>query len=197
MTTCPPWRRTWTTCPASWCGTEYWPPSNDTSDIVSALRVTPSAAVNGAAGTGCRRGSSSASISAGARRVTRCGRALTCSQNAAQAASRAAKLPYSAEQVRVRGNQVGLGHLDRGLRTALGRRVIGHAGGDRQPVVPAELHRALVADRDPGDVLDGDRLLIVGQQVGRHPAGPAQGHVERSPDRRLGLVQQRQHDPEP
>jgi hypothetical protein len=47
----------------------------------------------GEAGTGCSRGRSSASISAEARRVTRCGRALTCSQNPAQAASSAAKLP--------------------------------------------------------------------------------------------------------
>ena len=66
-----------------------------TSDRASTLRVTPSAAVNGAAGTGCSRARSSASISAGARRVTRCGRALTWSQNAAQAASSSAKLAYS------------------------------------------------------------------------------------------------------
>jgi hypothetical protein len=51
--------------------------------------------VNGAAGTGCSRARSSASISAGARRVIRCCRALTCPQNTSQAASSAAKLPYS------------------------------------------------------------------------------------------------------
>jgi len=59
------------------------------------LRVTPSAAVNGTAGTGCSRVRSSASISAGARRVMRCGRALTWAQNASQAASSSAKLAYS------------------------------------------------------------------------------------------------------
>jgi hypothetical protein len=62
------------------------------------LRVTPSAAVNGAAGTGCSRARSSASISAGARRVMRCGRALTWSQNSRQAASSAAKLAYSSRR---------------------------------------------------------------------------------------------------
>jgi hypothetical protein len=66
-----------------------------TSDIASTRRVTPSAAVNGAAGTGCSRARSSASISAGARRVIRCGRAPSCPQNTSQAASSAAKLPYS------------------------------------------------------------------------------------------------------
>ena len=50
-------------------------------------------AVNGVAGSGCSRACSSASISAGARRVTRCARALTCSENSAQAASSSAKLP--------------------------------------------------------------------------------------------------------
>ncbi len=70
-------RRTCTTCPARWCGTEYWPASNDTSDIASTRRVTPSAAVNGTAGSGCSRDRSSASISAGGRRVIRCARAFT------------------------------------------------------------------------------------------------------------------------
>ena len=62
------------------------------------MRVTPSAAVNGAAGTGCSRARSSPGISAGARRVTRCGRALTCSQNTPHAASSAAKLAYSSSK---------------------------------------------------------------------------------------------------
>ena len=51
--------------------------------------------MNGAAGTGCSRARSSASISAGARRVIRCGRALTWPQNPVHAASSAAKLTYS------------------------------------------------------------------------------------------------------
>ena len=46
------------------------------------------------------------------------------------------------QQVRVGGHQVRLGDPDRGLRPALGGRVIGHARRDRQPVMPAELHRA-------------------------------------------------------
>ena len=111
MTTWLPCRRTWTTCPASRCGTEYWPPSNATSDIASARRVTPSAAVNGKAGTGWSRGRSSASISAGARRVMRCGRALTCSQNTAQAASSAAKLPYSPSRFAAVGTRSALASL--------------------------------------------------------------------------------------
>ena len=93
ITTCSPCRRTYTACPASSCGTEYCAALERDQRHLSTRRVTPSAAVNGAAGTGCSRARSSASISAGARRVTRCGRALTCPQNASQAASSSAKLP--------------------------------------------------------------------------------------------------------
>ncbi len=59
------------------------------------MRVTPSATVNGPAGTGCSRASSPASISAGGQRVTRCGRAFTCPQNARHASSSPANEPYS------------------------------------------------------------------------------------------------------
>ena len=55
----------------------------------------PNAAVNGVSGRRCSRACSSASISTGARRVTRCGRALISRVNTAQAASNSAKLPYS------------------------------------------------------------------------------------------------------
>ena len=63
--------------------------------------------------------------------------------------------------------------------------------------MPAERHRGRVADRDPGDMLDGHGLLVVGQQVGRDPAEAAQRDVDRGQHRGLGLVQQRQHHPEP
>ena len=68
--------------PISWCGTEYWPYSNATIGVLTGTwRVVPNATVNGVAATGCSRGCSSASISAGARRVVRCIRVFTRSQN--------------------------------------------------------------------------------------------------------------------
>ena len=63
--------------------------------------------------------------------------------------------------------------------------------------MPPEGHRGRVAHRDPGHMLDRDCLLVVGEQVGGHPAGAAQRHIDRGPHRRGGLVQQRQHQPEP
>jgi hypothetical protein len=101
------------------------------------------------------------------------------------------------QQVRCRGHQVRLRDPDGGLAAALGRRVGGQARRDGQPVVPGERHGTGVADRDPGHVPGGDGLLVVGQQVSRAPADPAQGDVDRGEHRGLGLIQQRQYDPEP
>ena len=115
--------------PSRVCGTEYWPPSKETIGVFAGtVRVTPNATVCGVAGIGCSRARSSASISAGARRVTRCTRALTCSQNASHAASSSAKPSYSGSRLVSLGHQVGLGDLHRVLRPALGRRVGRHAG---------------------------------------------------------------------
>ena len=50
---------------------------------------------------------------------------------------------------------------------------------------------------DPGDVLGGDRLLVVGQHVRRCPTEPAQRHIKGGHHRRGGLVPDRQHHPEP
>ncbi len=60
--------------------------------------VTPNATVCAAVGIGCNRACSSASISTGARRVTRWTRTLTCAQNCSQAASRSAKQVYSSRR---------------------------------------------------------------------------------------------------
>lgn len=83
------------------------------------VRVTPNAAVNGAAGNRCNRRACSASISTGGRRVTRCARALTASVN-----------------MRVCGPGVG----DRGAAVAV--------PGDRQRRDPPQLDRAR-RDRQP------------------------------------------------
>jgi hypothetical protein len=78
------------------------------------------------------------------------------------------------QQVRARGHQVRLRNLHCGLRPALRRRVIPHARRHGQAVVPPESHRRWVAYRDPGHMLDRDRLLVAGEQVGGHLAGAAQ-----------------------
>ena len=196
-TTCSPCRRTHTACPASWCGTEYWPPSKDTIDSSSAVRVTPSAAVNGTTGTGCSRG-----LFLGqhlgrspAGDPVRPGVHLLAEHRAGllQPGERA----VLRQQVGVSRHQVGLGDLHRGFRPAFRRRVIRHAGRHGQPVMPPQRDRGRVTDRQPGDMLDRHRLLVIGQQVSRHPAGPAQRGIDRAGHRRPGLIQQRQHHPEP
>ena len=63
--------------------------------------------------------------------------------------------------------------------------------------MPAQLHRRRVADRQPRDVLHRHGLLVIGQQAGRAPAGPAQRHVDRSGHRGPRFVQQRQDHPVP
>ncbi len=95
-----PWTRTHTVSPSRVCGTEYCPPSNATIGVLPGTTLlTPNATVCGDAGIGCSAARSCASISAGARRVTRCVRALTCSQNASHAASSCAKLSYAGRRL--------------------------------------------------------------------------------------------------
>jgi hypothetical protein len=91
--------RTQTCSPSRACGTEYCPPSKATIGVLSGtVRVTPNATVCGASGSRCNRARSSASISTAARRVTRCTRALTCSQNASHARSNSANEAYSSSR---------------------------------------------------------------------------------------------------
>jgi hypothetical protein len=85
--------RTQTTSPRKVCGTEYWPLSKSIIGVVCpTVRVWPNAGTNGWIGGGCSRVCSSASASAGARRVTRRARAFTCWQKSPQARPRSAKL---------------------------------------------------------------------------------------------------------
>jgi hypothetical protein len=100
-----------------------------------------------------------------------------------------------AQQVRPGRHQVRLGDPHRRLRAALGLRVGGHAGGDREAVVAGGGDHVGVADRDPGHVLQRDGLLVVAQPVGRDPAEPAQRGVDAGDHRRQGLVHDREHDP--
>ena len=101
------------------------------------------------------------------------------------------------QQVRLRRHQIGLRDPHRGLRPALGLRIGRHARADRHPVVPADLDHFRMPHRDPGDVLGGHGLLVVGQRIGRHPAEPAQRRIQAADHRRQRLVQDRQHHPEP
>ena len=66
------------------------------------------------------------------------------------------------QQVRLARHQIRLGDLDRVLAATLAGRVGRHTGGQGQPVVAAEGQHLRVAHRDPGDVLDRHRLLVVG-----------------------------------
>ena len=101
------------------------------------------------------------------------------------------------EQVGVLRDEIGLADLHRRLRAALRCRVGRHAGVDHHRVVLSERDQLRVAHRDPGDVLDGDGLLVVGQHVGRHPAQASERLVQGGEHARHRLVAQREHDPEP
>lgn len=95
-----PCTRPHTVWPSRPAGTEYCPPSKDTIGMLAGtVRVTPKATACGTAGIGCNRARSSASISSGARRVTRCSRALTWTQNASHAASSSPNEVYDSSRL--------------------------------------------------------------------------------------------------
>ena len=54
----------------------------------------------------------------------------------------------------------------------------GHRCATVQAVVPTGGDDHRVPDRDPGDVLDGHGLLVVGQRIGRCATDPAQRRVQ-------------------
>jgi len=100
-------------------------------------------------------------------------------------------------QVRVLGDDVSLADLHRRLGAALGRRIRRHTGVHHHRVVLGERHQLRIPDRDPGDVLDRDGLLVVGQHIGRHPTQPPERHVQGREHRGHRLVTDREHHPEP
>lgn len=59
-------------------------------------------------------------------------------------------------EVGVGRDNIGLGQFHRVFHPALGRRVPRLAGVHGDAVVPTEGNNLLVADRDAGDMLDGD-----------------------------------------
>jgi hypothetical protein len=72
------------------------------------------------------------------------------------------------EQVRRGGDQVSLRYPHRRLTTHR-LRVRRNAGADGHPVVPPDRDDLRVAHRDPGNVIDADGALVVGQRVGPGP----------------------------
>lgn len=100
-------------------------------------------------------------------------------------------------QVRLRGDQVGLGDLDRRLDAALRFRVERDAGRHRAAVMPAQRHHLRMPHRDPRHVIHGDGPCVVGQQVGRRPAHRPQRLVDAPGQGARLLVPHRDHHPEP
>ena len=100
-------------------------------------------------------------------------------------------------QVRLSGHQVGLRDPHGGLRAALGFRVERDTRVHRHAVMPPRRDEVRVPHRDPGDVLDGDGLLVVRQRIRRRPTQPAQGGVQAGDQRRQRPVPGRNHHPEP
>jgi hypothetical protein len=76
-------------------GTEYWPCSKLTIGVFEPTRrASPNTTVCGSSGTRCSRSRSSASISTGTRRVTRCTRWFTSAMNCSHACSSSGNDPY-------------------------------------------------------------------------------------------------------
>jgi hypothetical protein len=71
------------------------------------------------------------------------------------------------QEVGVGRDEVGLGDLHRTLRAALRGRIGGDAGVDLEPVMAAGGDQDRVLDGDPGDPIDRDRPLVVGECVRR------------------------------
>ena len=111
--------------------------------------------------------------------------------------ARSARTSHRRQEVVVGRDQIGLRDPDRRLRAALGLRIARHTRRNRQPVVAADGHDLRVADRDPADMIDRHRLLVIGQRVGRRAAERAQRAVDRHHHRRHRPIAQRDHDPEP
>ena len=115
---------------------------------------------------------------AGTAAVSRCTRALTCSHHALARLLQLGEAAVGAAQVRLRRHQVGLGDPHRGLRPrpwTPGRTARTSAPCSRSAGPRDHLR---MPHRDAGDVLHGDRLGVVGQQVRRRPAQPAQRLVQ-------------------
>ncbi len=89
------------------------------------------------------------------------------------------------EEVRIGGHQVRFRELHRRFRATLRGRVRGLTGQHRDPVMRGERHRLRVADRDPRDMHRGDRLLVVGEDVG---APPTARNVRSNAANTLGRV---------
>jgi hypothetical protein len=100
-------------------------------------------------------------------------------------------------QVGLRRDQVGLRDPHGGLRPALGFGIERDTGVHGQAVVPARGHDHRMPDRDPGDVLDRDGLLVVGQHERRCSTHPAERGVQAGQQRAQLAVPGRQHDTEP
>ena len=165
--------------------------------FTATVLVSPKVMVCGSAGTGCSRGRSCSSMSAGTRFVVRCTRPLTVVMNAVHAASRSAKQRVLLGQVGVGGDDVGLRQFHGVLHAALAGRVPHLAGVHGHAVEPGERHDLLVPHRDPRDMLDRHGLLVIGQDIGRGTAQQPERRVQGGEHRRDGPVPQRDDDPEP
>lgn len=101
------------------------------------------------------------------------------------------------QEVGVGGHQVRLGHPYGGFRAALGGGIGGQAGMNGEAVVTGGDHHVGIADGDAGHVVDAQRLLVIRQAIGGHPAEGPQGGVDAGDDRGQGLVPDGDDHPEP
>jgi hypothetical protein len=101
------------------------------------------------------------------------------------------------QQVGVGRHEVGLSDLDGALRTALALWIGRLAGDDLEPVMATRGDELGMTDGNPGDPVDGDGPLVVGQGVGRRAAEPAERLVEAGDHCRQRPIVGRDDDAEP
>jgi hypothetical protein len=103
----------------------------------------------------------------------------------------------SLEQIRLGGHQIGLGDTHRRFRATLGLGIKGHTRRHLHPVIPTGGHDLRMAHGDPGDVLHGDGLLVIGQRIRRRPSQPTQRRIHTRQQRRQSTIPGRDHHPKP
>jgi hypothetical protein len=82
------------------------------------------------------------------------------------------------EQVRIRRDQISLGELHRRFRTALGFGIGRHTRRDADAGVAADRDHLRMPDRHPGDMVDCDRALVVGQPIRRRTTKAPQAQAD-------------------
>src|SRR4051812_39911689 len=124
-------------------------PPTEIVDCQETRRVCPKQTVCATAGSRCNRAHSSASITAGARRVTTVLARVDPVAELLASLLELGEARVAGAQVVLGRDQIGLRDPDRRLRAALALRVCGDARLDREPVMARDRDDLRITDRNP------------------------------------------------